>query len=107
MTTGQTFQFVLTAVQFTSVVIGGTFAACLATRWLQNKREERANSVREAEQRASARFDRERESWLAILGEKDRELENMNAMLSRLQKNYDIATKVLSAVDKEKGEEAA
>ena len=91
---------------FITVTIAGTFAVELMAMWLRNRREERANAVREAERSAAERYDRERSSWLAILAEKDRELESMNAMLQRLQKNYDIATRVLTAADKEKGEAA-
>lgn len=99
MTAQQMVQLVCTTILMITVVIAGIFGTDLATKWLRNRREDRANSVREAEQRVSARFDKERESWLAILGEKDRELENANAMLSRLQKNYDIAVKVLAVAD--------
>ena len=102
-------QWMCTAVLFITVIIAGTFAAELTGAWLRNRREERRNTVREAEQRMSARFDRERESWLAILVEKDRELQNMNQMLKRLQINYDIATRVLSVAERKaerKGEEA-
>ena len=106
MTVQQMVQLVCTTVLLITVVIAGIFGTDLTTKWLKNRREERANAVREAESRMSDRYDRERASWLAILAEKDRELESMTAMVKRLEKNYEIATRVLSAVDEKKGEAA-
>lgn len=106
MTAQQMVQLVCTTVLLITVVIAGIFGTDMATKWLRNKREERTNAVREAESRMSDRYDRERASWLAILAEKDRELESMTAMVKRLEKNYEIATRVLSAVDEKKGEAA-
>ena len=106
MTTVQMAQLILTTVLFVTVILAGTFGVEIASVWLRNRREERANTVREAEKRIGERFDRERESWLAILGEKDRELESMTQMVKRLEKNYEIATKVLAVADV-KGEKAA
>ena len=37
---------------------------------------------------------------MELLAQKDRELEITNALLARLQKNYDIATKVLAVADR-------
>ena len=68
---------------------------------LRQEAETLRRKEEEAEARISDRYDRERASWLAILAEKDRELENANQMLNRLQKNYDIATKVLSVAKRE------
>ena len=107
MTAQQMVQLVCTTVLLITVVIAGIFGTDMATKWFQNKREERRNDVREAERMAAEKYDRERASWLAILAEKDRELESMTAMVKRLEKNYEIATRVLSAVDEKKGEEAA
>ena len=101
MTGQQMVQLVCTTILMVTVVLAGIFGTDLTTKWLKNRREERRNAVREAEQRASDRFDRERTSWLAILAEKDKELENVNQMLTRLQKNYDIATKILTVAKKE------
>ena len=106
MTVQQMVQLVCTTVLLITVVIAGIFGTDLTTKWLKNRREERANAVREAESRMSDRYDRERASWLAILAEKDRELESMTAMVKRLEKNYEIATRVLSAADEKKGEAA-
>ena len=106
MTAQQMVQLVCTTVLLITVVIAGIFGTDLTTKWLKNRREERANAVRDAESRMSDRYDRERASWLAILAEKDRELESMTAMVKRLEKNYEIATRVLSAVDEKKGEAA-
>lgn len=106
MTAQQMVQLVCTTVLMITVVIAGIFGTDMATKWLRNKREERTNAVREAESRMSDRYDRERASWLAILAEKDRELESMTAMVKRLEKNYEIATRVLSAADEKKGEAA-
>lgn len=104
MTARDVAQWVMTTVQFITVVIAGTFAIELTTAWLKNRREERRNTVRDAEARVRALYDRERESWMSILAEKDRELENLNVMMTRLQKNYDIATRVLSASEIKKEE---
>lgn len=106
MTTRETVQWVLTTVQFVTVILAGVFILEIASVWLRNKREERANTVREAEQRMSARYDQERTSWLAILSEKDRELASMTDMMAKLQKNYDIATRILNVAEIRKGEEA-
>lgn len=106
MTAQQMVQLVCTTVLLITVVIAGIFGTDLTTKWLKNRREERSNAVRDAESRMSDRYDRERASWLAILAEKDRELESMTAMVKRLEKNYEIATRVLSAVDEKKGEAA-
>ena len=106
MTTRDVAQWVMTTVQFIMIVIAGTFAIELATIWIRNRREERRNTVRDAEARVRALYDRERESWMSILSEKDRELENLNVMMTRLQKNYDIATRVLSSASEIKKEEA-
>lgn len=91
---------------FITVTIAGTFAVELMAMWLRNRREERANAVREAERTAAERYDRERSSWLAILAEKDRQIETLNGMVQKLEKNYSIATRVLTAVDEKKGEAA-
>lgn len=104
MTTTQMTQLILTSVLFVTVILAGVFSVEVSGVWLRNRREERANAVRDAEARMSDRYDRERNSWLAILEEKDKELENANEMITRLQKNYDIATRVLGAADR-KGEE--
>ena len=101
MTAQQMVQLVCTTILMITVVVAGIFGTDIATKWLRNRREERRNTVKEAEARISDRYDRERASWLAILAEKDRELENANQMLNRLQKNYDIATKVLSVAKRE------
>ena len=101
MTAQQMVQLVCTSILMITVVVAGIFGTDIATKWLRNRREERRNTVKEAEARISDRYDRERASWLAILAEKDRELENANQMLNRLQKNYDIATKVLGVAKRE------
>lgn len=106
MTAQQMVQLVCTTVLLITVVIAGIMGTDIMTKWLKNRREERSNAVREAESRMSDRYDRERASWLAILAEKDRELESMTAMVRRLEKNYEIATRVLSAADEKKGEAA-
>lgn len=100
MTSQQMVQLVCTTILMITVVIAGIFGTDLSAKWLRNRREERRNTVREAEQRMSDRYDRERNNWLAILAEKDRELASVNEMLTRLQKNYDIATKVLAIADR-------
>lgn len=103
MTGTQMILFVCTSVLFITVILAGVFSVECAGAWLRNKREERANGVREAEARISARYDRERESWIAILSEKDKEVKELNEMVNRLSKNLDIATRVL-AVAERKGE---
>ena len=100
MTSQQMVQLVCTTILMITVVIAGIFGTDLSAKWLRNRREERRNTVREAEQRMSERYDRERNNWIAILAEKDRELASVNEMLTRLQKNYDIATRVLSVADR-------
>ncbi len=100
MTSTQMVQLVCTSVLFITVVLAGVFSVELAGAWLKNRREERANGVREAESRISARYDRERDSWLAILAEKDKEVRDLNEMVNRLSKNLDIATKVLSVAER-------
>lgn len=100
MTAQQMVQLVCTTVLLITVVIAGIFGTDMATKWLRNKREERRNGIREAERTVSERFDRERNSWMELLAQKDRELEITNALLARLQKNYDIATKVLAVADR-------
>lgn len=106
MTAQQMVQLVCTTILLITVVIAGIMGTDIMTKWLKNRREERSNAVRDAESRMSDRYDRERASWLAILAEKDRELESMTAMVRRLEKNYEIATRVLSAADEKKGEAA-
>lgn len=105
MTSTQMVQLVCTTILLITVIVAGIFGTDISARWLRNRREERRNGIREAERVMSERYDRERNSWLAILAEKDRELENLNSMFARLQKNYDIATRVLQIADR-KGEEA-
>lgn len=100
MTNTQMVQLVCTSVLFITVVLAGVFSVECAGAWLKNRREERCNSVREAEFRISARYDRERDSWLAILSEKDKEVKELNEMVNRLSKNLDIATKVLSVAER-------
>lgn len=100
MTSTQMVQLVCTSVLFITVVLAGVFSVELAGAWLKNRREERANGVREAESRISARYDRERDSWLAIIAEKDKEVRELNEMVNRLSKNLDIATKVLSVAER-------
>lgn len=94
-----------TAVLFITVTIAGVFAVELMAMWLRNRREERRNGIREAERVMSERYDRERNSWLELLAQKDRELASLTQMVKKLEKNYDIATRVLQIADR-KGEEA-
>lgn len=101
MTTTQMAQLICTSVLFITVILAGVFSVEVSGAWLRNKREERRNTVREAERVMSERYDRERNSWLELLAQKDRELEITNALLARLQKNYEIATKVLSVAKRE------
>ncbi len=100
MTTTQMAQLICTSVLFITVILAGVFSVEVAGVWLRNRREERRNGIREAERTVSERFDRERNSWMELLAQKDRELEITNALLARLQKNYDIATKVLAVADR-------
>ena len=100
MTTTQMAQLICTSVLFITVILAGVFYVEVAGVWLRNRREERRNGIREAERVMSERYDRERNSWLELLAQKDRELEITNALLARLQKNYDIATKVLAVADR-------
>lgn len=106
MTQIQMTQLILTTVLFVTVILAGVFGIEISSNWLRNKREVRANAVRDAEARMSDRYDRERSSWLAILAEKDREIETLNGMVRKMEKNYEIATRVLGAADNKKGEEA-
>lgn len=100
MTTNEMAHVIATAVQFIGVVLGGVFAVELCAMWLRNRREERMNSVRTAEARSSERFDGERNSWLQILAEKDREIETLKAVNERLTKNYEIATRILAVAER-------
>lgn len=100
MTANEMAHVIATGVQFIGIVLGGVFAVELCAMWLRNRREERRNSVRAAEARSSERFDGERNSWLQILAEKDREIETLKAMNEKLSKNYDIATKILSVAER-------
>ena len=105
MTGQQMVQLVCTTVLMITVVIAGIFGTDLASKWLKDRREERANGIREAERLMSERYDRERNSWLELLAQKDRELNSLTQMVKKLEKNYDIATNVLAVADR-KGEEA-
>lgn len=105
MTNTQMAQLICTSVLFITVILAGTFGVEISANWLRNKREERKNAVREAEGRMSDRYDRERSSWLSILAEKDKQIETLNGMVQKLEKNYAIATKVLAVADR-KGEDA-
>lgn len=100
MTTAQMFQLICTAVLFITVVLAGVFSVEVAGVWIRNKREERANGVRAAEKEISARYDKERESWLAILSEKDIEIRSLTEANNRLNKNLDIATRVLAVAER-------
>ena len=102
MTKQEMLLWVITAVLFITVVLGGVFATSAASIWFRNRREERRNTVRAAEARSSERFNRERDSWLAILAEKVKELERLNEMVSRLEKNYEIATRILQNAEPRK-----
>lgn len=104
MTTRETVQWVLTAVQFVTVIMAGVFILETASIWLRNKREERAANAREDTKWIRTLYDKERESWISILAEKDRELDGLTQAVKRLEKNLDIATRVLQVADK-KGEE--
>lgn len=106
MTTTQMVQLVCTTILMITVILVGIFGTDITSRWLRNRREERANAVREAERTAAERYDKERSSWLMILAEKDRQIESLNGMVQKLEKNYSIATRVLTAVDDKKGEAA-
>ena len=100
MTNTQMVQLVCTTVLFITVILAGVFSVELAGAWLKNRREERANGVKEAESRISARYDKERNSWLAILAEREREVKELNELVTRLNKNLDIATRVLSVAER-------
>lgn len=91
---------IATGVQFIGIIVGGTLGVEMCAMWLRNKREERRITVRTAEARSSERFDGERNSWLAILAEKDREIETLKAINERLNKNYEIATKILAVAER-------
>lgn len=91
---------IATGVQFIGIVLGGVFAVELCAMWLRNRREERRNSVRAAEARSSERFDGERNSWLQILAEKDREIDTLKALNEKLTKQYDIATKIIAVAER-------
>lgn len=91
---------IATGVQFIGIVLGGVFAVELCAMWLRNRREERKNSVRAAEARSSERFDGERNSWLQILAEKDREIDTLKALNEKLTKQYDIATKIIAVAER-------
>lgn len=106
MTTTQMVQLVCTTILMITVILVGIFGTDITSRWLRNRREERTNAVREAERTAAERYDKERSSWLMILAEKDRQIESLNGMVQKLEKNYSIATRVLTAVDDKKGEAA-
>lgn len=100
MTANEMAHVIATGVQFIGIVLGGVFAVELCAMWLRNRREERRNSVRAAEARSSERFDGERNSWLQILAEKDREIDTLKALNEKLTKQYDIATKILSVAER-------
>lgn len=100
MTANEMAHVIATGVQFIGIILGGVFAVELYAMWLRNRREERRNSVRAAEARSSERFDGERNSWLQIIAEKDREIETLKALNEKLSKNYDIATKILSVAER-------
>lgn len=102
MTNQEMALWVCTAVLFITVVLGGVFAANAASIWFRNRREERQNTIRAAEVRQAERFNRERDSWLEILAEKDQQLARMNELVSRLEKNYDIATRILQTAEPRK-----
>lgn len=100
MTANEMAHVIATGVQFIGIVLGGVFAVELCAMWLRNRREERRNSVRAAEARSGERFDGERNSWLQILAEKDREIETLKALNEKLTKNYDIATKIIAVAER-------
>ena len=91
---------IATGVQFIGIIVGMTLGVEMCAMWLRNKREERRITVRTAEARSSERFDTERSSWLAIRAEKDREIETLKALNERLNKNYEIATKILAVAER-------
>lgn len=95
MTNTQMVQLVCTSVLFITVILAGVFSVEVCGMWLRNRREERRNTVRDAEQRMSDRYDKERASWLAIIQEKDKQIAGLNAMVARLEKGNDIANRIL------------
>ena len=95
MTAQQMVQLICTTILMITVVLVGIFGTDITARWLKNKREERMNSVKAAEARQSERFDKERNSWLQILAEKDKQISTLNAMVARLEKGNDIANRIL------------
>ena len=113
MTSQQVALWVCTAVLFITVTIAGVFAVELMAMWLKNRREERANRILSLEARSSERFDTERDSWIQLIRQKDAEIVRKDAeivrlgdLISTLNKNYDIANRLMENAEFKK-EEAA
>lgn len=102
-----------TAVLFITVTIAGVFAVELMAMWLRNRREDRANRILALEARSSERFDTERDSWIQLIRQKDAEIVRKDAeivrlgdLISTLNKNYDIANRLMENAEFKK-EDAA
>ena len=113
MTSQQVALWVCTAVLFITVTIAGVFAVELMAMWLKNRREERETRIRALEARTSDRFDTERDSWIRLIRQKDAEIVRKDAeivrlgdLISTLNKNYDIANRLMENAEFKK-EEAA
>ena len=113
MTSQQVALWVCTAVLFITVTIAGVFAVELMAMWLKNRREERANRILSLEARSSERFDTERDSWIQLIRQKDAEIVRKDAeivrlgdLIATLNKNYDIANRLMENAEFKK-EEAA
>ena len=113
MTSQQVALWVCTAVLFITVTIAGVFAVELMAMWLKNRREERANRILSLEARSSERFDTERDSWIQLIRQKDAEIVRKDAeivrlgdLIATLNKNYDIANRLMENAEFKK-EDAA
>ena len=89
-------------VLFVTVVIGGVFVSQVAVLWLRNKREERKHYERRLEIRCSDKWDEERENWMGMIDDRDKEitklLKNIDELkdeLSRTNTNYNNAKKLI------------
>lgn len=98
-------------ILFVTVVLGGVFSSQVAVLWLRNKREERRHDERRLAIRCSDKWDAERENWMKMLDDRDKEVKDlMNEIhalkdeLSRKNTSYNNAKKLMENVTL-KGEE--
>ncbi len=93
---------ICTAVLFVTILIAGMFSANAVSMWIKNRREERANRLQVAELRQGEWEERERNQWMALFQQKDDEVKALRMTNMRLEKNLEIASRLLEASEQKR-----